>query len=159
MKNTAVEVFLLLAADVLNKKRIKMMKEFVQHGNTSCYEHSVAVAYYCLYLDMRFDIGCSRKELVRGALLHDYFLYDWHEKDPGHRLHGFSHPKTAYKNAKADFNITVKEGEIIRKHMFPLVPLPPVCRESILVSLVDKYCSVLETFFSAPYLNAPFAAV
>lgn len=37
------------------------------------------------------------------------FLYDWHQKDPSHRLHGFHHPKTALGNAQRDYHLNWKE--------------------------------------------------
>ena len=49
------------------------------------------------------------RELVRGALLHDYFLYDWHTRKSAKglkELHGFSHPETALRNAGRDYRLT-----------------------------------------------------
>ena len=96
----------------------------MQHGSTSVYEHSVNVAY---------------------KSLHDYFLYDWHEKDGGHRLHGFRHPAFALYNASKDFSLNRKERNIIARHMFPLTVLPPRCLEAWIVCFVDKYCAFSET--------------
>ena len=79
--------------------RLTMEKSYIQHGSTSVYEHSVKVAYTSLYFARRFRLNIDEKSLIRGALLHDYFLYDWHEKDKSHRLHGFYHPSTALRNA------------------------------------------------------------
>ena len=45
------------------------------------------------------------------------------------------------------------EAEIILRHMFPLTPVPPRCREAVLVCLVDKVCSVYEIFSRRPYPN------
>ena len=78
-------------------------------------------------------------------MLHDYFLYDWHV-GKGHKIHGFTHPKAALINAQEDFNLTKRERDIIVKHMFPLTPIPPKYKESIIVCLVDKGCSLYETF-------------
>ena len=82
---------------------------------------------------------------MRGALLHDYFLYDWHQKDSSHRLHGFRHPKTALGNAQRDYHLNWKEKNIIARHMFPLIPVPPQCREAWIVCLADKWCALGET--------------
>lgn len=91
------------------------------------------------------------RDLIRGALLHDYFLYDWHIPDPTHRLHGFRHPGRALENAQRDFVLSDIERDIIRKHMFPLTPALPRYRESLLVSAVDKACSVYECFRHPAY--------
>ena len=117
----------------------------MQHGSTSVYEHSVNVAYKSLLLVENYRLPVDKQSLVRGALLHDYFLYDWHQKDPSHRLHGFRHPKTALGNAQRDYYLNWKEKNIIARHMFPLIPVPPQCREAWIVCLADKWCALGET--------------
>ena len=89
----------------------------------------------------------SRRDLVRGALLHDYFLYDWHDKYHRDikRLHGFYHPGIALRNAMKEYELTKREQDIIKKHMWPLTVIPPLCREAWIVTMADKYCSMLET--------------
>lgn len=127
------------------------MNNFTQHGNTSTLLHCIAVSYFSFLLAEKLGITCNRRELLRGALLHDYFLYDWHEKDKSHRLHGFTHPGRALRNAKRDFQLSEREQDIIEKHMFPLTPMPPKYREAVLVCLVDKWCSTYEVFCRNPY--------
>lgn len=146
-----VKYYYNISADVLNGEKISSMDEYVQHGNTSCLYHSVAVAYYSLALVNIFKIRCDRKSLVTGALLHDYFLYDWHENDASHRLHGFRHPKTALNNACRDYSLNEIEKNIISRHMFPLIPIPPRHIEGVIVCLVDKVCSLYETFSRRSY--------
>lgn len=124
---------------------------FIQHGDMSVYEHSINVAERALRINRFLHAKCNERELVRGALLHDYFLYDWHidGKDKGNihpKLHGFYHPGTALKNASRDFVLTEREKDIIKKHMWPLTIIPPLCREAWIVTLADKYCSTMETF-------------
>lgn len=89
--------------------------------------------------------SCDQHALIRGALLHDYFLYDWHEKDDSHKWHGFYHAGKALQNAMEDFALSEIEKETIRRHMFPLNPIPPRCREAWIVTLADKICSGGET--------------
>ena len=120
-------------------------KEAMQHGSTTIYRHSVHVAYVSLFLMEKWQFPMDEASLVKGALLHDYFLYDWHEKDGGHRLHGFRHPAFALYNASKDFSLNRKEKNIIARHMFPLTVLPPRCLEAWIVCFVDKYCAFSET--------------
>lgn len=128
----------------------QVMKEFIQHGETTVFEHCLAVAKYSLLiaysLERIFKIDIDKDSLVRGALLHDYFLYDWHIKGQARGLHGFTHPKVAMENADRDFELNDIEKDIIAKHMFPLTPLLPSHRESFIVSLADKWCALAETF-------------
>ena len=118
-------------------------------GDTSCLLHTIAVAYYSERLAGRFS--ARRNELIRGALLHDYFLYDWHDGLPERRVHGFTHPSAALRNALDDFELTEVEKDIIKKHMFPLTLTPPKYRESWAMCVVDKACSVYEVFAKNAY--------
>ncbi|WP_458862694.1 HD domain-containing protein [Acidaminobacterium chupaoyuni] len=135
----------------LQSDKVLSMDTFIQHGDTSCLLHSVAVAYFSLLLIQLFRVRCDKHSLMRGALLHDYFLYDWHVADRSHRLHGFTHGRTALRNASADFTINPREAEIISRHMFPLTPIPPRCREGLIICFVDKLCSSYEVFARRPY--------
>ncbi len=129
------------------------MDQYTQHGNTSTLLHSIAVSYFSCRLAEKVGISCSERELLRGALLHDYFLYDWHTKGEGHTWHGFTHPGKALRNARRDFILSEREQDIIRKHMFPLTPYVPKYRETVLVCLVDKWCSTYEVFKKNPYTD------
>ena len=109
------------------------------------YQHSLRVARVACKFAAALSLTVDRDALIRGALLHDYFLYDWHEADPSHRLHGFRHPSRALQNAREDFELTATEEDIIAHHMFPLVPIPPHTREGWIVMLADKVCALEET--------------
>lgn len=126
--------------------RLSLEKSFFQHGTCSVYKHSVSVALESISIADRLGVHVDYKSLVRGALLHDYFLYDWHtHKNKIPFTHGFTHPFTALKNAKEDFNLSRREIDIITHHMFPLIPLPPLTKEGWIVCLADKLCAVHET--------------
>ncbi|BCJ93214.1 phosphohydrolase [Anaerocolumna cellulosilytica] len=133
--------------DVCLTTRVIESGQFIQHGNTSVLEHSILVAYVSYRVALKLKLPVKHRELIRGALLHDYFLYDWHEKDKNHRLHGFYHPFTALRNAERDVKLTAIERDIIKKHMFPLTLIPPRHMESLLVCLVDKFCATCETLY------------
>lgn len=137
--------------NICKKTDLLKLDNYIQHGDTSCLWHSIAVAYYAYCFFKYFNIKCDEKSLIYGALLHDYFLYDWHEHDKSHRFHGFTHPTTALNNAYKHYNLNKCEVDIIKNHMFPLTLVPPHHRESIMVSLSDKVCSSLETFNSNMY--------
>lgn len=135
------------AADILHSKNFQRMKEHIQHGDMTVNAHVMDVARYSIVISDKLHIRCERRDLVRGALLHDYFLYDWHipdEENP-HRLHGFYHPGRALRNAARDYVLTERERDIIKKHMWPLTVVPPCCREAWIVTTADKWCSLLET--------------
>ena len=130
-------------ADILASPGMEKTKAFTQHGGTSVFQHCLNVACESLLLARRLKRPVNERAMVRGALLHDYFLYDWHQ--PGHGLHGFHHAKAAWRNATRDFELGYIEQDVIRKHMFPLNIAPPACRESLIVCLADKICALRET--------------
>ncbi|MDD3204866.1 MAG: HD domain-containing protein [Lachnospiraceae bacterium] len=134
-------------SDILNSKNFIGTSKNTQHGSMSVLQHSINVAKYSLLINEKLGIHCKTKDLIRGALLHDYFLYDWHDKNHVqlYRLHGFHHPSTALKNASKEYKLSPREKDIIKKHMWPLTIKPPLCREAWVVTTADKYCSLLET--------------
>ena len=60
-------------------KEAEIMKRCIQHGRISTYDHVCSVALLSFYLNRRFHLGASDSEVVRGAFLHDFYLYDWHK--------------------------------------------------------------------------------
>lgn len=135
------------APDILQSSNFHQMKDYIQHGNMTVNDHVLSVARYSIALDDILHAHSCRKELIRGALLHDYFLYDWHKPnmENPHRLHGFYHPGIALRNALREYELTDRERDIIKKHMWPLTMVPPMCREAWIVTTADKWCSLLET--------------
>ena len=138
---------------ISNSGQFSKTRQFIQHGDTSVYSHCVAVAYVSLWFSYRLHISVSKQSLLMGAFLHDYFLYDWHIPDENRPLHGRYHPSAALKNAEEDFELSDMERDIIKKHMFPLTLTPPAYKESLLVCLVDKACSIYEIFSRKAYKN------
>ncbi|WP_416325276.1 HD domain-containing protein [[Eubacterium] hominis] len=138
--------------DILNElienTSLSDMNAYIQHGDISTLTHSILVAYYSYAIDRKLHLHSDAKSLITGALLHDYFLYDWHEKQSWHKWHGFRHARFAYENAKRDMSLNKTETEIIRKHMWPLTIIPPTCREAWLVNVVDTFSSMIEVLIA-----------
>ena len=137
--------FMDLITPLLKDKKVRQMDAFIQHGTTTCLEHTISVAYKSYCIAKKHNINCDLNSLIRGAVLHDYFLYDWHDPDPTHKWHGFHHAGKALENASRDFDLTVIEQDIIVKHRFPLNITPPKYIESYIVTIADKICSTQET--------------
>jgi uncharacterized membrane protein len=118
------------------------------HHNSSIYDHVMDVSYFsyraCKFLKLDY------RSAARGALLHDFFLYNWRNHDvpdlPAEKFHGIEHPKIAVANAKKYFILNDIEKDIIRKHMWPLTLVPPKYKESFIVSFADKYLASKEFF-------------
>ena len=139
-----------LLAPLRKDEKVKEMKKYIQHGKITTYDHVESVARVSFFINRRFNLGSDEKALVRGAFLHDFFLYDWHDKDATRDkgLHGFTHANTALKNAKKRFDLNKREENIIDCHMWPLnITKLPRCREAWIVCFADKYVSAKETLF------------
>ena len=139
--------------EILLSEGMQRMRTFQQHGTTTVFAHCVHVACMSLLIAERLHVQVDERAMVRGALLHDYFLYDWHISRKDHRWNGFRHAGTALRNATRDFELTDVEQDVIKKHMFPLNPALPSYRETAIVSLADKICAVRE-FMTSPGAQA-----
>ncbi len=141
----AMRIIDFYAGDILRSDGLNLEKNFIQHGKVSVFKHSLSVAVMCVRIATKFHSRVDMTSLVRGALLHDYFLYDWHRPDKSHKLHGFRHARRALKNAERDFHLNAIEKNMILSHMFPLNLVLPKCHESLILCLADKLCATSET--------------
>lgn len=144
-KSDYFKIVLEYGKDIINNEKYLQQKKFYQHGTTSVYEHCIKVAMTAVKIAMKTNAKVNMRSLVRGALLHDFFLYDWHISDKSHRLHGFTHPYVACRNAEKEFLLNNIERDIIKRHMFPLTPVPPRYKESWIVTAADKLSASYET--------------
>jgi hypothetical protein len=133
--------------DIEANKTVQQMHEYRQHCSTDCYAHCRHVAFYSYVICKKY--GLDYRAAARAGMIHDLFLYDWRKKqDDRVGLHAFTHPKIAFRNAIQLFDLTEKEKDIIVKHMWPLTLVPPKYRESYIISFVDKYCAIQESYES-----------
>ena len=134
-----------LAEKLEGESRLGMERRYYQHGVTTIFQHSINVACVSCKIAEKYHLDVDYYALIRGALLHDYFLYDWHVKDRSHRFHGFTHPRRALENADKEFQLTETERNMIYCHMFPRTPIPPSTKEAWIVCAADKICALSET--------------
>ena len=132
--------------------KIHRLSDFPQHNGSNTLAHCVQVAKRSFELAELFGWDIDEKELARGAMLHDYYQYNIKEKGFSAYHHGTSHPLTAMRKAQEDFDLTDKELNIIRGHMWPLTLVhPPKSKEALLVCLADKDVAAKE--FARPELR------
>ena len=135
--------FFTLIRDILSSHQFRSMRRMRHHVKGSVFDHSLKVAYLCYRHHKRFGNKTPLDEFIRGAMLHDYYLYDWHDRLPGHRLHCFTHPRTALTNARIDYpTLSRVQQDIILRHMFPLIPVPPRTSAGWLICLYDKIAAI-----------------
>lgn len=122
------------------------MQKFIQHGSVTTYEHCLRVTRIAFWLNIHLHVRADEASLVKGAFLHDFYLYDWHNCSNITHWHGFKHARIARYNAETVFKLTDKEKDIIQSHMWPLNPTDiPHSREAALVCMADKMSSSYET--------------
>jgi len=125
-------------AVILESVEFRRLGAFTHHGSVTRREHCLQVARVA-YI-MAKGRGLDAISAARGALLHDFFFYDWRTDGPG--LHGFRHPAIARENARSRFALNAIEEDAILRHMWPLTPVPPRYAESVLVCVADKLVAV-----------------
>ena len=136
-----------IIGDYLAHPRVQEMKDYVQHGSVSTYKHVVNVTKIAYRLDKRFHLGNDKEVLLTAALLHDFYLYDWHDK-PYSDLHGFRHPKRAADNALEMFGVDDRVRSAIESHMWPFTLLTiPKSTEAWTVCMADKIATMIETLW------------
>ena len=107
--------------------KVQEMREFIQHGDVTTYQHCKNVVVVSCWINHRFHLGADETTLAVGAFLHDFYLYDWHKQG-------------SFRGAS---------------HMWPLTfRHVPTCREAVIVCLADKYCAIVESMFRRTRVGA-----
>ena len=71
--NSAAEDYL---RDLRQDPLVLRMKNYLQHGRVSTYEHCENVAKACVRLNCGLRLHAEERTMVRAAMLHDFYLYD-----------------------------------------------------------------------------------
>lgn len=134
-----------ITKDIILHDKFNELKLY-KHHDLSIYDHVKTISLLsfklCKLLNLDFQ------STARGALLHDFFFYDWRKSKPiinkKKKLHAFYHSRLALINAEKYFKLNDVEKDIILKHMWPLTIVPPKYIESYIVSFIDKVISTKE---------------
>jgi uncharacterized protein len=136
--------FMEVARPIIEHEEYQQMR-YLKHHDESVFEHSVKVAFYAY--QMAYKHNLDWESAIRGALLHDFFLYKF-QKTFSPRIitdsikHAIIHPIIAFNNASKYFDLNKKEEDIIKGHMFPFGL--PKSKEAWIVSYVDKCIATIE---------------
>ena len=135
----------------LHDEKVLKMKEISMHRGSNCYIHSFKVAKLATKRALRHHKGNLYTILV-GAILHDYYLYDWRVDRSKMRHHMGSHPYTAAENAERDFGIHEPIKRVIQSHMWPVnIRDFPKTKEARIISNADKAIYLKEICCSKRY--------
>lgn len=132
--------------DLLLNTTVQEMKNYIQHCDTTCFEHCKNVAYYSYLICKKYNLDYA--SAARGGMLHDLFLYNWRKSQRDvelNGLHAFVHPRIALINSLKLFKLNDIEKDVILKHMWPLTLIFPKYKESFIITFVDKFCAIKES--------------
>ena len=135
----------------LNDEKILRMKNISMHRGSNCYLHSFKVAKKAIKKSLsRKDVNLE--VVLLGAILHDYYLYDWRKDRNLLKKHGKNHPSVAINNAVKDFDISEEVKKVIKSHMWPInIKDYPKSKEAKIVSVSDKAVTIGESLTSKKY--------
>ena len=129
-----------IAEKIINSDKYQSLKSENHHG-LSRYDHSIRVAKNTYRISKRLNLDYV--SATRGALLHDYFTDDDYRNTKGFKKYSM-HPVIALNNAIREYDLNMKEENIIVSHMYPMGKTRPNCKESWLVTSVDKSVAIYE---------------
>ncbi len=136
--------YLFIIDNIMENEEFKKMDN-IKHHNTTRMNHSLKVSYYSYKIAKSLKL--DYKDVARGGLLHDFYtdkISDCKKVKDKILLFTTKHPNDAVENASNYFELSEKEINIIRTHMFPIDYKIPKYAESWIVSIVDKILSVGE---------------
>ncbi len=142
--NEMEENYISIINPILDNDNFSKLKD-IKHHNINRLEHSLKVSYYS-YKIAKF-LKLDYEDVARAGLLHDFYLEQVSEQNNIKNkvlLFTTQHPNEALDNSLKYFELTDKEQDIIKSHMFPVDVKVPKYAESWIVSIVDKCVSTVE---------------
>ena len=127
--------YMSIVNNILDNEEFLKIKKIEHHG-ISRFDHSLKVSYYSYRIAKVLHLDYEQTAV--GGLLHDFFLSPENRTQKDRMKSVFTHPKQAVEMAKSQFELTKKEEDMIRSHMFPINLSVPKYAESWIVSMVDK---------------------
>lgn len=144
LNSEQMQYFYEVASPILKHPAYLELKKYAHHVNTDRYEHCLNVAVFSYCYAIKHNKKVDLASLIRGALLHDFFLGDIKSKETRPKHHRRTHPQLALETAEKYFTLNDVEKDIIIKHMYPLTPGYPLFTESHIVVNGDNFCSCCE---------------
>ena len=85
---------------------VQRMREYIQHGSVTTYQHCKNVALVSFWLNRRLHLHADETSLAVGALLHDFYLY--------YMLRAGFEPDKIYRIACRTFEGTYDKATILK---------------------------------------------
>jgi uncharacterized protein len=132
--------------DIIGCQQVQELRSITHHISTTRFQHCVNVSYYSYMVCRKFNLNA--RSAARAGLLHDLFYYDRKqynsEKLKGQASHSKNHAMLACANASEITKISQLERDMIEKHMWPVTRPMPKYKETYIITVIDKYCAILE---------------
>ena len=140
------EEYLNIVLPIVYNKEFAVMKK-IQHHNKTRFKHVEKVSYYSYKIAKKLKLDYA--SVARGGMLHDFYLgnvSDCQTVKDKVLLYTTRHPKEAVMAASKIVDLSDKEKDIIKSHMFPIDYRIPKYAESWIVNIVDTTLSCGELF-------------
>ncbi|MBE6720112.1 MAG: HD domain-containing protein [Ruminococcaceae bacterium] len=138
-----IDRYIELTGDLLRNDLVRSMNKYHHHREVSTHFHSVYVSYNVLKVCEKLSVQ-KEHEIVRAALLHDFYLYEWYTEKHDEN-HIYYHPKESVKNIEKYIGtLSPLQKNMILSHMFPTTKVMPKYAGSWILTLTDKRCATAD---------------
>lgn len=134
--------------NILNSQEFGNTTDEVHHKHSSLEDHTlnvtIAGAKLCRRLN-KMHIDVDEKDVIQASLCHDLGMIDRDEKYETDKDAWKQHPVESVKSARKLIPGMSKRAEsIIMTHMWPICGERPRSKEAVVVSIADKYASIID---------------
>ena len=149
-KNIMQTEYYPVVRELLESEAVQELSDFTHHRMTNRLQHCLNVSYYnyklCRLLHLDADSA------ARAGLLHDLYHYDTarYSHTPHSIRHSHYHPQVALEAAEKLLPMNERERDMIGNHMWPVTFPRPKYAETYVITVVDKYCAVIEYLLPQP---------
>ena len=133
--------------------KVQQMREFIQHGDVTTYQHCKNVVLVSCWLNHRLHLGADETSLLSVLSCTIFICTTGIKKVPSMASAACSRctaspTRLRLRQRRKGVPYHQKGTEHHSSHMWPLTfRHVPSCREAIIVCLADKYCAVVESMF------------
>lgn len=151
--------------DILQSAEFQSAFGQTHHRCMTVAEHSLGVAVICLYMCVilqRLHISVQIRSLTVAALCHDLGIMGRSEKYHSNLECYGRHPEDSLDVIrsmidKEEYNDIIEDS--VRRHMWPLTPVPPRYHEGVMLTTADKISAVMERLGWSPARKLDLTAV
>ena len=133
--------------------KVQQMREFIQHGDVTTYQHCKNVVLVSCWLNHRLHLGADETSLLSVLSCTIFICMTGTKRVPSMASAACSRctaspTRLRLRQCRTGVPYHQKGTEHHSSHMWPLTfRHVPSCREAIIVCLADKYCAVVESMF------------